>query len=399
MRIERCKWYNDASSPVLFMIDDLTSAWVDMNGSGSVTDGGDWGYFMDEEHSSFRFLMERILEGHPEVKVTFFVPVGTRVGMIQKPVCRMIAKPINADEASKAFFRRIHRDPRFELAYHGTTHGVVGETAGDFVQEWASFASLGDAIGRIREGIDIFADAVGESPAGGKYCGYTSNDFSDASVDESGFRWWCRYWNRGRADGSTDPSCGPDGDPATNYDVKRFGPNGVIDIPSTVNGALLNGLYHGRRTPKRLVKHIFKRAFIRFKLREIDELLRRRLVISVQEHIAPSRDDGQRQSPNIYDDRESLLHIFGHLRSKNVWYCTCTELADYVDLRDRVVVEQTESGGFELRHADKDRGRMLTLRFSDPEPKGIRLPGGSLRKVENGIATLPILEGMYAVLA
>jgi len=397
MRIERSKWYNHADSPVLLMIDDLANAWVDTNGDGTVDWGEDWGFFKDGDRSSFRFLKERILRDHPEVKVTFFVPVGKRVGIVRRPVCPMHSKPIHADEESKAFFRSVHQDGRFELAYHGTTHGVAGEKAGDFVQEWASFANLEEALSRIGEGVGIFDDAIGTRPRGGKYCGYTSNEFSDESIDEAGFEWWCRYWNRGKTDGSDDPACGPDPDPLTNYDVKRFGKRGVIDIPSTVSGALLNGLYHAGGSPKDIAKRLFKKTFIRWKLREIDELLERRLVISVQEHIAPSRDDGKRQSPNIFDDRESLLRIFEHLKGKKVWHCTCSELADYVNLRDHVSVEICGEREFELKHEEKHRGRLLSLRFDEQKPFRILLPDGRNVMAENGEANLPVLEGRYAL--
>ncbi|MEC0238970.1 hypothetical protein P4H66_03675 [Paenibacillus dokdonensis] len=397
MQIEQCKWYNNARSPVLFMIDDLANAWVDTSGNGTVDEGEDWGFFKDEERSSFRFLQERILGDHPEVKVTFFVPVGERVGMIRNPVCSMYSKPIHADESSRNFFRRVHEHPNFELAYHGTTHGIVGEMARDFVQEWASFKSLNEALVRIGEGLDIFMEAVGTRPMGGKYCGYTSNTFSDESIDESGFAWWCRYWNRGKTESSNDPSCGTDSDPVTNYDVKRFGKSGVLDIPSTVNGALLNGVYQGRNTIKDIVKRTFKKSFIRWKLREIDGLLKRRLVISVQEHIAPARDDGKRQSPNIFDDRESLLQIFRHIRGEKVWYCTCSELADYVNLRDHVHIEHRDQHHFELRHEGQYRKKLLSLRFGETRPFRIVLPDGSALNVVDGVANLPVLEGIYSI--
>ena len=53
MQIEVCKWYQNADSPVLFMIDDLANLWVDINGDGKVDLGEDWGYAKDSEiHAS-----------------------------------------------------------------------------------------------------------------------------------------------------------------------------------------------------------------------------------------------------------------------------------------------------------------------------------------------------------
>lgn len=398
MQIEQCKWYNNARSPVLFMIDDLANAWVDTSGNGTVDEGEDWGFFKDEERSSFRFLQERILADHPEVKVTFFVPVGERVGMIRNPVCSMYSKPIHADEASRNFFRRVHEHPNFELAYHGTTHGIVGEEAKDFVQEWASFSSLDEALIRIGEGTAIYEDVVGKRPLGGKYCGYTSNEFSDASIDEAGFEWWCRYWNRGRADGSDHPSCGQDSDPITNYDVKRFGSTGVIDIPSTVNGGLLNGINRVELSIKGITKRVLKKPLIRWKLRELDYLLDHRLIISIQEHIAPSRDDGKRQSPNIYDDCNSLNGMFDYLKDKNVWYCTGSELAEYVNLREHVSIVHVHDKIFTLEHEAKFEDQVISLKFNEIKRFTILLPNQVCIEVSDGIVNLPVMRGEYSII-
>lgn len=397
MQIERCKWYNNADSPVLVMIDDLANAWVDTNHSGTVDWGEDWGYFKNEDWSSFRFLNEQILRFFPDVKVTFFVPVGVRVGMIANPQIKMVSDQINANEESKAFFRFVHNHPNYELAYHGTTHGIVGRQAADFQQEWATFGSLEEALARIGEGFEIFEDAVGSKPQGGKYCGYTSNEYSDDSINEAGFTWWCRYWNRGQVEGTGDPTFGNDVNPLTNYDVKYFGSRAVIDIPSTVNGALLNGISGTDRSLKGTAKRILKKVYIRRKLQEIDDLLENHLVISIQEHIAPSRDDGKRQSPNIFDDRESLIHIFNYLKGKHVWYCTGTELADYVHVRDQVAVGHLPGNRFTLKHDLKHREQMLTLKFSNWRSFAIELPNGQTAQATNGIVNVPVLSGEYSV--
>lgn len=77
-------------------------------------------------------------------------------------------------------------------------------------------------------------------------------------------------------------------------------------------------------------------------MKTVDYLLDNKLVISIQEHMAPSRDDGRRQAPNIIDDKYSLLHLFNYLKTKNVWYCTGSELADYVYLRDHIEIQVNE---------------------------------------------------------
>lgn len=397
MHVELCKWYNGSDSPVLLMIDDLANKWVDTNNNGHLDLGEDWGYFKNSENSSFHYLNEKILKAFPWVKVTFFVPVGARVGMLETPLFPKKSLPMNSDEESRQFFRSIHEHPQFELAYHGTTHGKVGSRAQDFIQEWSLFQSLEEAASTIQEGTDIFRDAVGTDPRGGKYCGYTSNEYSDDSINQTNFSWWCRYWNRGMLDDPKDAICGQDQNPITNFDVKRFGSHNVLDIPSTVNGGLLN-ISQSDLSLKGIIKRALGNLLIRWKLREIKYLLNHRLVISIQEHIAPSRDDGKRQTPNIFDDYKSLIGIFEYLADKKVWYCTGSELADYVNLRDHVSLVIKDEYRFELNHQAPYRNQVISLAFRDQGPFTVKLPNDIQVEVVEGIVNLPVMKGEYFIL-
>ncbi|MGG6433235.1 hypothetical protein ACPF7I_13605 [Anoxybacillus sp. D401a] len=398
--IEICKWKNNADSPVLFFIDDLANVWVDSNGNGQLDLGEDWGYWKYSQGSSMRFLEEQLLKQFPEVKVTFFVPVGERVGMIKNPTIKSISKKINSDQESIDFFRKVHEHPNYELAYHGTTHGIVGDTAKDFIQEWESYSSLEEALERIKEGKEIFKETVGEYPKGGKYCGYKSNEFSDDSIDKSGFLWWCRYWNRGIID---DPSCdigGNDRNPITNFDIKYFGKNNVIDIPSTVNGGLFNDILKPNyKSIKGIAKILLKPFLLKRKLSQIDYLLKNNLIISIQEHIAPSRDDGRIQTPNIFSDLDSLKYIFNYLKNKNVWYCTGTELADYVTIRDSIKINVIEENKFvlkKLKDISRVKNKEITISFNQSSKyKSVNTPLKSEIEICQGFCTIPVEEGIF----
>jgi hypothetical protein len=288
--------------------------------------------------------------------------------------------PINEDERTAAFFRAVHRDPRFEVAYHGLSHGIPGDRTEDFVQEWVSYKSLEEALETIRQGKKIYSEVFGEEPAGGKYCGYEQNSFSDESIDRSGFLWWCRRWDRGEASlGDTE-----------RFDVRYFGRNRVLDIPSTVHGAMFN-------RPRGLMGRVLgRKAVLKRGLDELERMLRHRLVVSIQEHISPARPDGRRQTPNIFDDRESLKLIFSYLADKNVWYCTCTELAEYVYCRDNLKIEEREEG-FTL---SLPAGRDMTRRFVSvvvgrEDVRQIVTPAGENVSGRGGVFTVPIHAGQY----
>jgi hypothetical protein len=386
--IKICKWYHNADSPVLFMIDDLANVWIDVNGNGEVDLEEDWGYAKNSEKSSFRYLKNAILKQFPDVKVTFFTPVGIRVGMIENPQIKSISKLINCDEETKKFFKSINNDTKFEIAYHGTTHGKVGKTNKDFKQEWELFNSLDEAIKVVDYGKEIYKDVFGEYPKGGKYCGYQLNMYSDESIDRTGFLWWCRYWNRGMA---------YDKNPLTNFDVKTFGENNVIDIPSTIDGGLLNGILHPNvHTVKGKIKKILKNQLINIRLNQINFLLKNKLIINIQEHMAPSRDDGRRQSPNIFDDNESLKHIFEYLKNKNVWYCTGSELAEYVNIRLSIHINSSDNNTFKIDMPCSSKS-IVSLKFPCTVSL-LEMPNGKIVKKKNDCFNVEIMSGIYKII-
>lgn len=398
MDVKICKWYNGADAPVLFMVDDLANVWVDSNGNGIIDVKEDWGYAKDSENSSFRYLNEVILKDYPQIKTTFFVPVGPRVGMIQKPKIKTVSKRIDCDEETIDFFRRVNKNLKYEIAYHGTTHGRVGENTNDFLQEWETYQSLDEAITTINIGKEIYKSVFGEFPKGGKYCGYKSGEFGDDSINRTGFLWWNRYFNRGiGSKGNSD--VGNDYNNITNFDIKTFGKNQVIDIPSTILGSLFNGILNNEKNIRGVVKRILRPYLRKKKYRELEYLLKNRLVISIQEHISPARDDGKKQTPNIFDDSESLKMIFDYLKNKNVWYCTGSELAEYVFLRENINIINNSKNGYEIYFKNKKdiSKNILSLKFDKIVSKIIQ-PNNKIIVKENDIFNIEVIEGKYKII-
>jgi hypothetical protein len=354
LSLKIAKWKNNADAPVIFMIDDLCNKWVDLNGNGKVDQGEDWGYAGNSENSSFRFLENKIMDRYPELKVTFFSPVGIRSSIIQNPSCDSYSAPINDNEEIKDFFRRVHSDERYEIAYHGLTHGIPGHRAEDFRQEWESFNSIEEAIGQIEAGKNIFFDTLGELPLGGKYCGYRHNELSDESIDKTGFFWWCRDFNRPQQ--------------SVHY-VKRnepeyFGSNRVIDIPTTLEGNLFCA--NERKTLSDYINRFILRPIkINRRLKKVEDLLSGRHIISILEHIAPSRTDYKRQMPNIFDDLYDLYFIFDYLKEKNVWYSTCSDVANYYEIRENTRISNISDNYFHVEYKGRITDPELTIVMND----------------------------------
>lgn len=399
MKAEICRWYGGAVAPVVLMIDDFCNVWVDTNGNGLIDPGEDWGYAGREQGSSLVFLEEKLLKDFPGVKVTFFVPVGIRAGVVESPAIPFISEMINSDTETKMFFRSVGDDPRYETAYHGTTHGQPGKDTRDFIQEWETYDNLEQAKKAIFAGKEIFKEVFGEYPAGGKYCGYVSNRFSDDSIEQSGFMWWCRYSNVGLHQNKNCTIGGKDINPLTNFDVKYFGAVKVVDIPTTLYGSLFSSVLNpGAYNLKGILKRILKPLLIRKKLKKLDFLLENHLVVCIQEHIAPARVDGRRQMPNIYDDLDSLRMIMQHLRRRQVWYCTCSELARYVTVRDNTKIEFRSGNIFNIRtDLPCAEGGLLTLRINSGMDGKITQPDGTQVKICNQFADIRVMNGTYTV--
>lgn len=380
MRVEICKWYQDKLSPVVFMVDDFCNVWVDTNSNGIIDLGEDWGYARRGSGSSLVFLEETILKDFPEVKVTFFVPVGIRSSVIEHPDIPFISKRINCNADTKMFFKSVGDNPRYEVAYHGTTHGKPGRDAKDFIQEWDSFESLEQAKQTITEGKKIFKEVMGVYPSGGKYCGYVANSFSDQSIDQSGFSWWCR-------------------DEGANFDIQYFGENNVVDIPTTLPGLLYNSIvYPGPYNLKGILKRLLKPLLIKWKTKRIKLLLNNHAVISIQEHIAPSRTDGKRQMPNIFDDLLSLKMILEYLKQYPTWYCTCSELARYVTAREATKLEVCSGNSFNiLTNSPKVEGEILTLKFYSVHYDRLIQPDGTEVSISNQLANIKVMNGIYTL--
>jgi len=332
-------WPNDATSPVCLMIDDLTDGWIDRDGSGLPLGRNDWGAGMDARGSSFRFLTDGLLSAYPEIRTTFFLPVA-RVEDVRPARFPCTFRPIDERPEFVRFLRTVDADPRFECAYHGKEHGIPGPTATDYVAEFEQHGSVSDALSALRAGEQIWRGVFGTSPSGGKYPAYARGAHGDAAVDLARFAWWCRRWDRDLAVAE---------DPAA-FHPRLFGESGVVDVPSTVDGGLMTLPSLRTLGPRGWV--YYGRVLLRsgqWLDAQLDALLARRAVITIQQHITSSRPDAPSQTPNIYDGGRTLHRIFRHLRRQRVWHATCGEIAAYFRTRERTRVVVLSDERFVVR--------------------------------------------------
>lgn len=234
-------------------------------------------------------------------------------------------------------------------------------------------------MAQTRLGLEIFHRATGAIPRGGKYGGWDYNEHADEAVAALGFQWWCRDWTPRDVSGQVADEY---------YDTTFFGKDRVVALPTTVHGHFWDP-------------------------RQIALLLARRQIISIEEHIAPVRPDRLVQTPNIVDDIADLRRLYAHLRQRNVWHATCSEIASYAAVRDLTSVEDVTLDGFAIRYLGTENRPQLTLRIDCSAicpggaasvviglPDGSKLDQGSCRTIKRSrsvLATVPIMTGRYSV--
>lgn len=326
LAVHKAKWFNNHESPVMLMIDDFSNAWHSQTSAKRPDFGGDWGGMLSSDHSSFNFLKKHLLDKYPEVKTVFFAIMG-RIGPFLETAPFTFSEAFDHTVESKAFLKEIQFNCSFEIAYHGWQHGLPGKNKKDFVQEWESFSTVETAIAQNNRGRELYKSILGKYPEGGKYGGWRYNDNADSSISESGFLWWCRDWMPRDTDGSILDEY---------YELKYFGDSFVVAIPSTIHG------HHWRKS-------------------QIDILLRKRQVISIEEHIGKLKPGCQDQTPNIFDDIKELNRLFAYLEKKNVWYATGTEIATYFIGYTNSIIYDLKKDSFKIEYDGKVSRPLITL--------------------------------------
>lgn len=347
-KVEKCKWKNDSISPVVLMIDDLANKAINIKNTEEVIAGSDWGYHQFSSNSFWEILNKELINNYPYIKITMFLVVGRREG-IKKHGNKYVSYTIKENNFD-SFLKEISKNEQFELAYHGLTHGICGDEIGEFIEEWNTFENINEAIQTINLGKKMYEEAVGKSFTGGKYCGYLYNDFSDKSISQTGFKWWCRHWDSVLLQNNQHSDI-------LSLDLEYF--DDVIDIPSTIDGSFYSLKIYKKIFTKKYAKSIYYKLFKNSTLEsQIQSLLNNRQIISIQEHSAKYRVDDRVQYPNIVTDIENLNYIFKYLKKYDLWYATCGEIADYyraytkcnIQLKDNSIIVECEDEveGFEI---------------------------------------------------
>lgn len=358
MKVEKCKWKYGKQAPVMFMIDDFANKYMIDKLDGDYV-GADWGGRCKKTHSLYKFLEREIFLDFPYVKMTLFLVVGRREAFIAngKP---SVSRRIDENPEFATFLRELAEDERFEVAYHGYTHGKLLEKY--LTQEWLTFSSLEEANQTIEKSKGLYYGVTGKKFYGGKYCGYESNEFSDESISQSGFEWWCRHWD---ANILTHHNTGVE-----NLELEMFGER-CVDIPSTVDGSLLSLRcisQFASRNYLRALYYLFKYGLTIERI--LDRLARNGQVINIQEHSSPMREDEKHQMPNLVDDIGNIRYMLRYLKKYDLWYATGHEIVEYWKTYQNTSV--LLEGGYVIVTVEKPEliGKTLWITLSEQKNGG-----------------------------
>jgi hypothetical protein len=336
-------WYKNYQSPVIFMIDDLANIYFTSKHT-SKFNSGDWGGLLDQDTSMYSFLKTKIINKFPHVKFTFFLVAGVRE-------VQSYGEYDFVDDASNvdfgAFLNRLVNDGH-EIAYHGNKHGVLNEDK-KFIQEWTSFKSLNDACDSIKEGTEYIQYSSSVCIQGGKYCGYEPGCYGHESIQLSKFNWWFDRWDHDVSDRPYGEYLGD-----------------VFYFPSNIDCSTYSW---------RQFRYALRLKYYRSLIRQVKDgtiesklctLLKKRGIISLQEHSSPIRTDGKTQYPNVFSDIHSINYILKKLNENHVWWATASDVYEYLECRSHLSIIQTSNGRFELKSENISiEGRVVTLLVSD----------------------------------
>jgi len=317
------KWFNNYQSPAVLMVDDLSDAYINVY---SEPFKNDWGYLCNRSDSSFNFLKKRLLNKYPDIKITFFTPYK-RHNVINENSHFLYKKYALGEREEYTTFLKYLVTKGHEIAHHGSNHGKYIDikkisTNNNWIHEWALFNSIDEGVEITLEGVEKFKNICNITIFGGKYCGYSTNEFSNEIIDKCNFLYWCNKSNIYIKE----------------HEEYYFGKNKIISFPTNFPGNAFNRLTYitgnKQKDKKKKITKYLQPIYNIYAYLKLYQLYKNQNIISIQEHYSPSTSAGTVQSANIITDIESLNKIYQFMSYLSIWYATCMDIAKYIYVRE-----------------------------------------------------------------
>lgn len=353
MIVTKCKYFSDHKTASTLMIDDLVP--ICISHDGHLGPDNDWGFLLDQENSLYNYLDKTLFKYYPEIRGTIFLPIDSHSSTPSNSGYKVHNRGM--DEAFVSFLHRLMS--RFEFGFHGVRHSWMKSDSFSPIHEFASVTS--SYMSEIETAISEFSRTTGICFDGGKFPGYKYNDIAVNLIRNLKSKWWAldsdMIYKRGEK----------------NKARYSTGEN-TIYIPTNICGNIFFVNRTRGFTIKTLVKTYIKKSIVD----PIDYILylyENSLLISVQEHYQNQRPDGKRQRPNLYDDIDSLLTLYGFLRQLDIWHATCGEIGSYIESYMNTTLLNKSINDFSVVYAGTSCSPCISITADVP----------TLRNMESGV--------------
>jgi hypothetical protein len=353
--MKKCTFYNDHVTCATLMLDDLSLTAI--SADNKIYPSSDWGYALKSNNSLYTYLENILLTKYPEIKGTFFFLIKGQGFLTHHSGYDILSRDV--DEKMRDFI--CHAEDRFELAFHGTTHGKFTDSHSVSSEKWLQeFEYLQPQhTDQIRDDIKEAEKVLNVTFSGGKYPGYKKNKYSHHIVEDLGFKWWC-----------SDSSMMNKKHPHNRH--RYFGKyNKILDFPTNLSGSLFNTTLHKPLSFKNKLRPLKRRWNCLKGEYFIQYLYENQLIISIQEHHCCLRTDGLRQPINIFDDIDSLDKIYSILRGADIWYAKCSEIAHYLESYDFTEIKKHKNQTFEITYQGVWERPLLSIKTKSRQLKDL----------------------------
>jgi hypothetical protein len=316
--IEKCKWHSNSKTSCSLMIDDIVP--VAISNSEYVGPENDWGYLKDSEKSLYTYLKQYLFDKYPEIRGTVFLPIQEQNNILANGY-QVFKSENNAEYFS--FLGKLKN--QFEFAFHGIDHHIFID--GNLVHEFTNHDKKNDST--YKELIEKFLNESELTFQGGKFPGYKYNDNAIDFIQSMGIKWIALH-AKGANKKLSDKN-------ELNYISDRK----LVNVPTNITGDIFNTRVKKEKKYKKLIKSILYPSRIRNFENLLKDYYHNGFPIIIQEHWQNLHTNGKRQTPNLFDDINSLERIYSLLRGEDVWHATCSQIAHYFDSFNNTEVKVT----------------------------------------------------------
>lgn len=351
MRI--AKWFGNCRAPVCLTIDDLSDVYIEPEAmeNKKAMPFFDWGFGLDNDGSLYSLFVDSIVKRNPEMKVTFFLPLGIH-GSLNENSGYDVENHGLQREDFLTFVRHVQNEYEFEIGAHGINHSKYMDVnelrIRNNVMHELVYVDTNEFKRRMRQIIDGLYQDYGIEILGGRSPGYENRmlkprDFSEMDL---------LYWNF---------------DFCSLESVSPEIVHGLVVMPSNVSGSLFNTNLISS-LPRNILSEIRKMH----KLAKLTKIYESGSPIIIAEHFMFLRTDGRFQSPSIYSDIDSINEIYAVFKRADVWHATCAEIARYFESYKHSSIRRLNNKRYELVYEGKHKRPFITVISDSRELKNAK---------------------------